>query len=80
MPPTPPRTSSGASTCPRSWWRPGVDVFTPARCSEAIHHEVVGSELVTFAEAGHTLPVEEPDELAGVLDDFVERRVAHRAR
>ena len=54
----------------------GADVFTPARCSEAIHHGVVGSELVTFAKAGHTLPIEEPDALARVVDDFVARRVA----
>jgi pimeloyl-ACP methyl ester carboxylesterase len=54
----------------------GADVFTPARCSEAIHHAVAGSELVTFAEAGHTLPVEEPAALAGAIGDFVARRIA----
>lgn len=54
----------------------GADVFTPARCSEAIHHRVPGSELVTFREAGHTLPLEEPEALAATIDDFVARRVA----
>ena len=54
----------------------GADPFTPARCSEAIHHAVPGSELVTFASAGHTLPVEEPDALAAAIDDFVTRRIA----
>ncbi len=53
----------------------GADVFTPARCSEAIHHQVPGSELVSFADAGHTLPVEEPEALAAAIDDFVGRRV-----
>jgi pimeloyl-ACP methyl ester carboxylesterase len=53
----------------------GADVFTPARCSEAIHHRVAGSELVSFADAGHTLPIEEPDALAAVIDDFVARRL-----
>ena len=53
----------------------GADVFTPARCSEAIHHRVPGSELVSFAEAGHTLPIEEPEALTAVIDDFVARRV-----
>lgn len=54
----------------------GADVFTPARCSEAIHHAVAGSELVTFAGAGHTLPVEEPEALAAAISDFVVRRIA----
>jgi pimeloyl-ACP methyl ester carboxylesterase len=54
----------------------GADVFTPARCSEALHHGVAGSELVTFADAGHTLPVEEPEALAAAIDDFVGRNVS----
>ncbi len=58
----------------------GSDVFTPARCSEAIHHAVAGSELVTFADAGHTLPVEEPDALAAAIGDFVARRVTVKPR
>jgi pimeloyl-ACP methyl ester carboxylesterase len=58
----------------------GADVFTPARCSEAIHHAVVGSELVTFADAGHTLPIEEPEALAAAIGDFVVRRIAVKPR
>jgi pimeloyl-ACP methyl ester carboxylesterase len=58
----------------------GADVFTPTRCSEAIHHAVVGSELVTFADAGHTLPIEEPEDLAAAIGDFVERRIAVKPR
>jgi pimeloyl-ACP methyl ester carboxylesterase len=54
----------------------GADVFTPARCSEAMHHGIVGSELVTFREAGHTVPIEEPEALAAAIEDFVGRRVA----
>ena len=53
----------------------GADVFAPARCSEAIHHGVPDSELVTFAEAGHTLPIEEPEALAAAVIDFLDRRV-----
>jgi pimeloyl-ACP methyl ester carboxylesterase len=53
----------------------GADVFTPARCSEAMHHRIPHSELVTFPTAGHTLPVEEPEAIARVLDDFLSRRV-----
>lgn len=54
----------------------GSDVFTPSRCSEAMHHRMVGSELVTFPLAGHTLPVEEPGAIADHLDDFITRRIA----
>lgn len=54
----------------------GADVFTPARCSEAIHHQVPGSELVTFPAAGHTIPIEEPEGLATAIEDFIDRRVA----
>ena len=54
----------------------GADVFTPARCSEAIHHDIAESELVAFADAGHTLPIEEPDALAAAIVDFVTRRIA----
>ncbi|CAN5572549.1 alpha/beta hydrolase [soil metagenome] len=53
----------------------GSDVFTPARCSEAMHHRIAGSELITFPDAGHTLPVEEPIAIATAIDDFVERRL-----
>lgn len=58
----------------------GADVFTPARCSEALHHAIDGSELVSFAEAGHTLPVEEPEALTAAIDDFVARRVPFSRR
>jgi pimeloyl-ACP methyl ester carboxylesterase len=53
----------------------GGDVFTPARCSETMHHLIPGSELVTFPDAGHTLPVEEPQAIARLLDGFLSRRV-----
>lgn len=53
----------------------GADVFTPARCSEAIHHQVPDSELVAFRQAGHTLPIEEPQALVATIDDFLARRV-----
>ncbi len=53
----------------------GADVFTPARCSEAIHHQVAGSELITFPDGAHTLPIEEPAALAQAIEGFVDRRV-----
>jgi 3-oxoadipate enol-lactonase len=56
----------------------GADVFTPARCSEAMHHRIPASELVTFPDGAHTLPVEEPAALARTIEDFVARRLAPR--
>jgi pimeloyl-ACP methyl ester carboxylesterase len=53
----------------------GADVFTPARCSEDLHHRIPGSELVTFPDAGHTIPIEEPEGIGRAIDDFVARRV-----
>jgi pimeloyl-ACP methyl ester carboxylesterase len=53
----------------------GADVFTPARCSEDMHHRIPGSELVTFPLASHTLPIEEPEAIADAIDDFVARRL-----
>jgi pimeloyl-ACP methyl ester carboxylesterase len=53
----------------------GSDVFTPARCSEAMHHRIAASELITFPAAGHTLPVEEPEAITAAIDDFVARRL-----
>ena len=58
----------------------GADPFTPARCSEALHHQIPGSELVAFADAGHTLPVEEPEALGAAIDDFVNRRIGEPRR
>lgn len=57
----------------------GADVFTPARCSEAMHHLIPDSELVSFPDAGHTLPVEEPVAIARLLDGFLARRVEREA-
>ncbi len=53
----------------------GADVFTPARCSETMHHRIPRSELVTFPEGAHTLPVEEPAAVARAIEDFAARRV-----
>lgn len=58
----------------------GADPFTPARCSEAIHHEVPGSELLAFAGASHTLPIEEPDALVAAIEDFAARRLGAPSR
>jgi len=61
--------------CPTLVVAAGADVFTPSRCSETMHHRIADSELVTFREAGHTLPIEEPDAIAEAIEDFAARRV-----
>lgn len=53
----------------------GSDRFTPARCSETMHHRIPDSELVTFPDGAHTLPIEEPVALAEATDDFLDRRL-----
>lgn len=62
--------------CPTLIVAAGADVFTPARCSETMHHRIHGSELVTFPGTGHTLPIEEPVEVADAIDDFARRRIS----
>ncbi len=58
----------------------GADLFTPARCSETMHHRIRDSELLTFPDGAHTLPIEEAVTLAAGIDDFVARRVPAPAR
>lgn len=53
----------------------GADPFTPARCSEVMHHRIAGSELRTFPNASHTLPIEEPEAVVAAVADFAARRV-----
>jgi pimeloyl-ACP methyl ester carboxylesterase len=65
----------GEIACPTLVVAAGADVFTPARCSEAMHHLIAGSELVTFPGTGHTLPIEEPEAVADAIDDFATRRL-----
>jgi pimeloyl-ACP methyl ester carboxylesterase len=50
------------------------DKFTPAVVQEHMAEMIPGSELVWFEDAGHLLPIEEPDEVAAAIVDFLERR------
>lgn len=58
----------------------GADVFTPARCSEALHHGIAGSELIRFPGAGHTLPIEEPEPLGAAIVGFAARTIGPVSR
>lgn len=62
-------------TCPTLILAAGADVFTPARCSETMHHRIPDNELITFATAGHTLPIEEPEAIVEAISHFFQRRL-----
>lgn len=47
------------------------DTFTPLRCQKRMHDLTPGSELRVFGEAGHCLPLEEPEALNGAIGAFV---------
>lgn len=47
------------------------DRVIPVEHAHAAHDLIPGSRLEIFAEAGHFLPLEQPDWLLGVLEDFL---------
>lgn len=53
----------------------GNDTFTPPRCSAHMARTIPEAEAVWFDDAGHTLPIEEPDAIAEAIEDFIRRRV-----
>jgi pimeloyl-ACP methyl ester carboxylesterase len=53
----------------------GKDTFTPPRCSAHMARTIPDAEAVWFGDAGHTLPIEEPDAIAEAIEDFITRRV-----
>jgi pimeloyl-ACP methyl ester carboxylesterase len=52
------------------------DHFTPPRCSERLFERMPTAEIQWFDEAGHTLPIEEPDGVVAAIEEWSERRVA----
>jgi hypothetical protein len=40
-----------------------------------MHRQIPDSEIVSFREAGHTLPIEEPEAIAAAIEEFLSRRV-----
>ena len=57
----------------------GKDVFTPVRCSVAMHRAIPDSELIVHPDGHHTLPIEEPGPIADAMDDFLGRHDVLRA-
>ncbi len=51
------------------------DHFTPASVQQRMADLIPDSELLWFDDAGHLLPIEEPDEVAAAIVDFLARRV-----
>ena len=54
----------------------GHDTFTPPRCSQHMFERIPTAEIQWFDDAGHTLPIEEPDAIVAHLDEWYARRVA----
>jgi pimeloyl-ACP methyl ester carboxylesterase len=50
----------------------GRDPFCPPRLQTELHRRVRGSEIRWFDDAGHTLPLEEPDAVAGAVTAFLD--------
>jgi pimeloyl-ACP methyl ester carboxylesterase len=55
-----------------------LDLFTPPAVQQVMADAIPGAEIVWFEEAGHMLPIEEPEACAAALVDFVRRRVRWR--
>ncbi len=51
------------------------DLFTPPSVQQMMADRIPDSEIVWFEEAGHMLPIEEPEELTAAILDFVRRRI-----
>lgn len=57
----------------------GRDTFTPPRCSTHMFERIPTAEIQWFPEAGHTLPIEEPEAIVDQLDEWYRRRLAPSA-
>jgi haloalkane dehalogenase len=53
----------------------GQDRFASVKMADRFHQELPGSELVVFADAGHFVWEDEPEESTRALVDFLERQV-----
>ena len=53
------------------------DLFTPPSVPARMAQQIPGAEIVWFEEAGHLLPVEEPEGVTRALLHFLAERVSH---
>lgn len=54
----------------------GRDAFTPPRCSMLMFERIPTAEIHWFPDAGHTLPIEEPEAIVAHVEEWYERRLA----
>jgi pimeloyl-ACP methyl ester carboxylesterase len=52
------------------------DLFTPPSVQQKMADLIPDSEIVWFEDAGHMLPIEEPEQIVDALLGFLDRRVA----
>jgi pimeloyl-ACP methyl ester carboxylesterase len=50
-----------------------ADVMTPLKSSQFLHNQIVGSELVVIAGAGHMAALQQPRVVAGEVERFLAR-------
>lgn len=53
----------------------GRDTFTPPRCSQHMFERIPTAEIQWFDDAGHTLPIEEPEAIVAHVEEWHDRRV-----
>ena len=56
------------------------DLFTPPSVQDVMAERMPDIEVVWWDEAGHMLPIEEPEECAAAIVDFLKRRVTQPTR
>jgi pimeloyl-ACP methyl ester carboxylesterase len=56
--------------------RGDADVYLTPAIAERLHKEIPGSELVRIATGGHFIQEDEPEQIAQLIADFIERRHA----
>jgi pimeloyl-ACP methyl ester carboxylesterase len=56
----------------------GKDPLTPRSCAEEMYDRIPTAEITWFPDAGHTLPIEAPDEVVDAIEKWSHARVASR--
>ena len=54
----------------------GKDALTPRRCSEEMFERIPTAEINWFSDAGHSLPIEQPEAVVEAIEEWSRRRLA----